>query len=305
MGTLLQRVFDSGARGIALDFLLPESWGQSESFSRLILNNQERLILASYIKEDGSLLGIECLKGLIMAALGSEERARALFGFLNVLPDPDGRVRRVQLGLKGQEGQSLLSMPAKAYKILTSRNLTVKQMERPSWIDFSVDWIKFRKISWKDLPAFLNQKPDLFRDTMVFVGGEYEGSQDFHRIPKKPGFQDEISGLLIQVLALNTLLQNRPIHQVNGFLALFPLAILFMIFSILFLTHRKVISLGIILFIILIGYLFISIFLFIQNRQLVPIGAPFLVLILTLIAVFFIRHRLTFMAKPSPEGRKK
>jgi CHASE2 domain-containing sensor protein len=305
MGIVIQRVFNAGARGIALDFLLPESWGRSESFAKLILNNQERFILASYIKEDKSLLGMECLKGLIMAGLGSEERARTLFGFLNVPPDPDGRVRRVQLWVKGQDGQGFLSMPAKAYQILAGKSLTDELMERPLWIDFSVDWMKFRKVSWKDLPALLNREPGLFRDRMVFVGGEYEGSQDFHRIPKKPGFQNEISGLLIQALALNTLVQNRFFHPVNDFLALFPLAALFMIFSIRFLSQPKVISLVILLLIFLVGYALISIFLFIHNRQWMHLGTPFLALAPILIAIFFIRRRLTFLAKPSSEGRGK
>ncbi len=247
MGILLQRVLEAGAQGVAFDFLLPESWGRSESFAKLILNNQEKFVLASFIKEDGSLLGTECLKGLIMAALGSKEDAAKLFGFLNMLPDPDGRIRRARPGFKDQEGQVILSMPSRAYRLLTRKDLTSKQMEQPLWIDYSTDWTKFKRISYGELPDVLSQKPDSFRQKMVLVGGEYEGSQDFHRIPKRPGFADEISGLLVQALALNTLLQGRPIHEVQGLLAFLPAALLFVIFAIIFLTRRRVLSSAIVL----------------------------------------------------------
>jgi CHASE2 domain-containing sensor protein len=298
MGRLLQRVFDAGARGIALDFLLPESWGQSESFARLILNNQDRFILASYIKEDGSLLGTECLKGLVMAALGSEERAAALFGFLNVPPDPDGRIRRVDLGFNDRKGLMPLSMPVKAYRALTLKSPTPEQVKGPFRLDFSTDWTKFRKISWKDLPAFVDQQPDVLLKKMVFVGGEYEGSQDVHRIPKRPGFPDEISGLLIQALALDTLVQNTHVHQVPALPALLPLAFLFLGFSAILLTRPKVILPAAVFSALFLGYIFWAILSFIQNRQLVPIGTPLVVTLITLAAGVLIRRRLTFLTKP-------
>jgi CHASE2 domain-containing sensor protein len=299
MGIQLQRVFDAGARGIALDFLLPESWGQSESFARLILNNQERFVLASYIKEDGSLLGTECLRGLVMAALGSEDRAAALFGFLNVPPDPDGRIRRVDLGFNNRKGQMPLSMPVKAYQVLSRKIPTREQVKGPFRLDFSTDWTKFRKISWKDLPSLVDHKPDMLLNKMVFIGGEYEGSQDVHRIPKRPGFPDEISGLLIQALALDTLVQNTNVHQVRGVPALIPLAVLFFIFAAFFLTRRKLIPPGALFFALLLGYIFWAVFSFRQNHQLVLIGTPLVVMLMSLTAGLFIRRRLTFLAKPS------
>jgi CHASE2 domain-containing sensor protein len=298
MGLLLQRVFDAGARGIALDFLLPESWGQSESFAKLILLNQDRFILASFIKEDGSLLGTECLKGLVMAALGSEERAAALFGFLNVPPDRDGRIRRVDLGFNGPNGHKPLSMPVKSYQVLTSKSPAAEKVDGPFRLDFSTDWTAFRRISWKDLPTLVGQRPDVLLNKMVFVGGEYEGSQDIHRIPKRPGFPDEISGLLIQALALDTLVQNTGVHQIPAFLALLPLALVFLAFSAVLLTRSKVILIAMGYSMLLLGYVSWAILSFIQNRQLVPIGTPIVVMLISLAACALIRRGLTFPTKP-------
>jgi serine/threonine protein kinase len=304
MGILLQRVFDAGARGIALDFLLPGSWGGSESFARLILNNRERLVLASYIKEDGSVLGMECLQGLTMAALGSEANAARIFGFLNMRPDPDGRIRRALPGFKAQDGQTVLSLPSKAYRLLTGRDLTGEQLERSLWIDYSADWTKMQKISWKDLREVLSERPDAFSQRMVLIGGEYEASQDFHRIPQRRGSPGELSGLLIQALILNTWLQDRPIHETNRLLALLPAAVLALIFSVILLTRPKVFWPSIILLSLLMGYAFLSVLLFIRSRQLIFFGTPLLLSLLAIIAVFFMRRRLAFMQKPAAERRQ-
>ncbi len=305
MGFLLQRVLDAGAQGVAFDFILPAIWGESESFAKLILNNLDRVVLASYIKEDGSLLGMECLQGLTMAAIGSEAQAERLFGFLNMQPDPDGRIRRALAGFKSRDERTFLSLPAKAYRMLTQKDLTGKQMEKPAWIDYSADWTKFQKISWKDLPGVLAERPEAFEQKIVLVGGEYEAAQDFHRIPQRRGAPSEVSGLLIQALTLNTWLQDRPFHEVNRFVAFLPAALIFLLFSILFLTRAKTSSPVIILFSLLGGYVFLSVLLFRRSRQLVFFGTPLLVLLVAIIAVFFIRRRLAFMEEPAAEGRPK
>jgi serine/threonine protein kinase len=304
MGILLQSVLDAGARGVAIDFLLPRRWNQSESFARLILKNQRKLVLSSYIKKDGSIMGMECIEGRIMAALGSTERAEALFGFLNMQPDFDERIRHMQIGLRNQEGRRMNSMSAKAFQVLAGGDLSDEQVEKHPWIDYSIDRNKFQRISWKDLPSFLNERPDFFPNKIVLVEAEYEGSQDFHRIPKRSGMEDEVSGLVIQALTLNALLQNKLIHDVDTFFIFLLLAVVFMIFSSIFLIRPKIFSFLIILFILLTGYLLIWYFLFIWNRQLLATRLPVLAVILALIPVFLVRRRLNFVAKPFKEVNK-
>lgn len=301
MGILLQGVLDAGARGIAVDFLLPERWNQSESFAKLILKNQEKLVLASYITEDGDIIGMECIKGLIMTALGSTGRAEALFGFLNMKPDPDGCIRRVQIGLQNKDGRRMFSMPARAFQVLTGSDLSDDQMEQRLWIDYSIDRNRFQRISWKDLPFYLNQRPGFFHNKIVLVGGEFEGSQDYHRVPKRAGLDDEASGLVIQALTIHTLLEDKLISDVSGSFVSLPLATLFMFFSASFLIRPKVSSFLILLFILLAFYVLLAYFMFILNRQLLPVGFPFLILIFALVPVFWVRRKLTFVAKPSME----
>jgi serine/threonine protein kinase len=301
MGILLQSVMDAGARGVSIDFLLPERWNQSESFARLVLSNQGKLVLASYIKEDGSIMGMECIEGLIMVALGSAERAGALFGFLNIQPDFDGRLRRMQIGLQNQEGQKMYSMPARAFQILNGGDLSDEQIEQRLWVDYSIDWNKFQRISWKDLSSLIIQRQDFFYDKIVLVGGEYEGSQDFHRIPKKPGLDDEASGLVIQALTFNTLLQDKQIRDLSAFYVFLPMAAIFMFFSTIFLIRQKIFSFLITLFILLTGYILMAFFVFIWSRLLLPVGILLVPFLLTLVLVFLMRRKLNFVMKPSME----
>jgi len=301
MGILLQKVLDAGARGVAIDFLLPERWNQSESFARLVLNNQRKLVLASYIKEDGSIMGMECIEGLIMAALGTTERAEALFGFLNMRPDFDDRLRRMQIELQNQEGRRMYSMPARAFQILTGGDLSDEQTEQRLWVDYSIDWSKFQRISWKDLSSLISQRPDYFNNKIVLVGGEYEGSQDYHKIPKRLERKDEASGLVIQALTLNTLLQTELIHDLSEFYVFLPLTAVFMFFSAVFLIRRKIFSFLITLFMLLTGYILMTFFVFIWNRLLLPARIPIIPFLLALALVFLVRRRLNFVAKPTTE----
>lgn len=306
VGLLLQKVMDAGARGVAIDFKLPERWNKSENFAKLVLRNQGKLILGSYIRKDNSIIGMECIGGLIMAGLGSMERAQELFGFMNMQPDTDGSIRHTQLGLLNQDGQSMYSMPARAFQILTGSDIPRERALRRLLIDYSIDRTKFQRLSWKDLPLSLNDNPDMFRDKIVLVGGEYEGSQDFHRVPFRSGLSnEEVSGLTIHALTINTLLLDNLIQNVSRSWVLLPMAAVMMIFSAAFLIRRKVFFHLIILSIILIGYILIVYFLFLGKQLLLPVGLPLITLIIVLLPIIFIRRKITFISKPSMEVQEK
>ena len=306
MGLLLQKVMDAGARGVAIDFILPERWNKSENFAKLVLRNQGKLILASYIRKDNSIIGMECIGGLIMAGLGSMERAQELFGFLNMQPDTDGSIRHTQLGLLNQDGQSMYSMPARAFQILTGSDIPRERALRRLLIDYSIDRTKFKKLSWKDLPLSLNDNAGMFRDKIVLVGGEYEGSQDFHRVPFRSGLgTEEVSGLTIHALTINTLLLDNLIQSVSGSWVLLPMAAVMMFFSAVFLIRPRVLFHLIILSIILAGYILIVYFLFLGEQLLLPVGVPLITLIIVLLPIIFIRRKITFISKPSMEVQEK
>jgi CHASE2 domain-containing sensor protein len=189
-------------------------------------------------------------------------------------------------------------MPAKAFQMLAARVLPDSKLDRPLWIDYSIAWNKFVRISWKDLPSVLEKKPAFFSDKMILVGGEYEGSQDFHRIPQRfGGGIDELSGLVIQALTINTLLEGGPIHEGSGLMILVLMAASIMSFSLISLIWPKISSSMMLLISISTGYLLFSVILFRFGRQIWPIGLPVFIWLTALSVVLWIRRRLSFVSK--------
>ena len=91
-----EQMFAAGAKGIAVDLLLPQRWSTSERFSRLVLTHSNHLALSAVSVADGQVTGPECVEGVTAAALGPQ-RASALFGFVNLETNPDGVTRRARL----------------------------------------------------------------------------------------------------------------------------------------------------------------------------------------------------------------
>jgi serine/threonine protein kinase len=302
MSLQLQRILEARVSGLALDFVLPERWGESERFAKMVLNNQGRVVLASYIKKDGSYMGWECISGLIMAALGSKEKAESLFGFINMNPDPDGCMRRTQVVLRDREGKRILSMPARSFEILSGKKLSDKHFEKPLLIDFSIDWTRFERIFWKDLSLYLEERPDMFVNRMVLVGGEYAGSQDIHRIPHRRGSDEyEVSGLVLNALTLNSLLRGRLFIEAHGSTVSLFLAVCLMFFSTVSLIRSKVFPCFIILIFIFFVYILWAGLLFKGSSLLLPVAAPVVILIFFIAVVLLVRRRLIFMKKPVKE----
>jgi len=298
MGTLLQKVMNAGPLGVGIDFLLPERWNQSPSFAKFVLANQDKLILASYVSQDGAILGSELLKGLIMAALGSESRAERLLGFVNVEPDGDGRIRRASPGFPKADGSWIMSMPARAYALITGKELSPEVRKESLRLDYAIDGSKYRRVSWKDLPKILDDQPDAFRGRFVLVGGEYEGSQDVHRVPRRAGLKaGEASGMIIQALTINTFLENRRIHEARPWPIAFLLAAAGMLFFSAILLRPKIFIVLMTEIAAFIGYCLLAILLFRRDGLLLPVGLPIIVLTAGTVFAIFLRRALTFVAK--------
>ena len=298
MGERLQRIMDRHPLGVGIDFLFPERWNQSQAFAKFLLRNQDRLILASYFTKEGAVVGLEPLQGLIMAALGSQERVERLLGFVNVAPDEDGRIRKASSGFKLKDGTWMYSMPARAFKLMTGRNVPSPERRSTFRIDYSIDWHQYRRVSWKDLPRLLDEQPDFFRGRFVFVGGEYEGSQDYHRIPLRPGDKaGDVSGMTLQALALDTLLHDRPVRDVPSGLVVLMIGIAAMLISFAFLVRPKI-SMPLLVWAgITAAYLLLSVVLGVGRRLLLPVGLPLFLLTFGLFVVLALRRKLSFVTK--------
>jgi serine/threonine protein kinase len=202
-GRLLDQVFQAGARAVAIDILLPASWGESRPFARLLLAHADRLTLALLSKPDGGTLGAECIGPLARTALGP--RVSSLFAFVNLPEDSDGVVRHADFSYSDRAGNRRLTFPVAASGRLQATPADPGRFA----IDYSAPVKAFDRISWRELPSILDRTPGRFRNRIILLGGEYAGSGDtFH------GYRAEtLTGLAVEASIANTVLRGFPLRE--------------------------------------------------------------------------------------------
>ncbi len=211
-GVDLDRVFSAGARAVALDFLLPEAWGNSVPFAQLALRHPDRLTLAAFSAPSGEVLGPEGIAGVATVAMGPE-RASALFGFINLDQDDDGVSRRARVSYRDREGNDRPSFAARAVSTLRGDAHASGSVGREEfWIDHTIDTRRLDRVSWKDLDAIVRTQPERFRDRLIIVGANYAGSNDEVRVPNV----DAIPGAVLHALIAETILSNFPVRGVDA-----------------------------------------------------------------------------------------
>jgi CHASE2 domain-containing sensor protein len=202
IGLTLARIFKAGARRVAIDLLPPAS--ESPAFADLLVRHPGDLTLAVFSGPGGELVGEECMDPLTAVALGPR-RAAGMFGFVNLDEDGDRVVRHGRTRFLDRSGRERPSWAAHV--------AGTHPAERDFRIDVRIDWSRYARISWKDVPAALDRNPDLFRGRLVLVGGEYLASLDEHRVPHRPGTGDAISGLVLQALMVDTIVRGLPVRD--------------------------------------------------------------------------------------------
>jgi serine/threonine protein kinase len=296
-GRHLRRVFEAGARGVAIDFLLPEAWSRSKAFSDLILRYADTLTLAAFSSPAGIVIGPECLNALTAAALGPA-RASNLFAFVNLDEDRDGVSRRARLGYLDDSGTHRDAWASRAVRSLDESSLVPsssgvrgRRPEVPArfWIDHSIDWRRFERISWKELVPALERQPDLFRGRLVLVGGDFVGfGGDYHRVPMRAGSAGGISGLVLQALIVNTILSGTPVREIPSATLLLGMgsAVLPLMLAFLLSARWQAPALFVLLLVPL--YIAASFLVFLRAHVLLPLLVPLLtVAAAVLLAIVF------------------
>lgn len=226
----VEEIFAAGARAIAVDLILPERWGESESFSRLVLRYADRLTLALYSDPVSQTTEGQCLNPLTIAALGPTRYTR-LFAFVNQTEDADGLVHRSPLFYRDTTGKLRDTWATRAARSLVNPALLDARNEELQrfWIDYSISSDSFSKVSWKEIPAKIRDDRALFKNRVVLLGAEYPG-EDFRRVPTPFGPPRIVSGFVLQALTVNTIVNGTPITSLGlvGF-ALYSLALCFLL----------------------------------------------------------------------------
>ncbi|HEX4963491.1 MAG TPA: protein kinase [Thermoanaerobaculia bacterium] len=296
IGRTLNLVFAAGARGVAVDFQLPDSWSASPGFSDLVLRHSDALTLAAFSNPQGEVVGIRSIAGLTTVALGPR-RAAEIFGFVN-LDDADGTVRRGRLWFRDSSGNRQPSWAARAMHSLQPDLAGQNATSQSFWIDTRIDWPRYARISWRQLPAALDRNPGLFRNRLVLVGGDFKGSDDDNRrIPHRSGGNRTVSGLTLQALMVDTIGAGLPIREPGRmpFLAATILGIGFAMAGILCARRPGPIVAGLVAGAI--AYLALSFPVFQRTGLMLPVTAPLLLVLLGLLAALLLRRNFP----PPPE----
>jgi serine/threonine-protein kinase len=273
-GLDLARVFDAGARGVALDFLVPESWSHSPAFARLALRHGERLTLSAFSSASGAVIGPEAISGVTTAAMGPD-RASALFGFVNLDQDDDGVSRRARLWYRDRDGAARPSFAARAAATAgfdaTDTGRTTRADE--FWIDHTIDADRFERVSWKDLDLALRTQPESFQDRLVIAGADYAGSGDEARIPNR----GVVPGVMLHALTADTILARFPIRDANGLALTIVVGTANALLCAAMLLARRA-RFGFVL-VILVGaaYSALAVLVFGRTRILLPVAMPLVV----------------------------
>lgn len=287
-GRTLEAVFDAGARAVAVDFVLPAQWSQSQPFSSLVLLHAEALTLAAISPPGGETVGPECLGGLTAAALGPV-RSSNLFGLVNLDQDPDGVIRRGRLHYRDQSGAERSSWAARAARTFAPIDARGR---RAFWIDETVEWKDYGRVAWRDVAAAIGRTPGVFRDRLVLVGGDFVGSGDAHRIVATNGGPAAVSGLVLQALMVDTILAGMPLREVPEVPVLLAFGLLTGLAVRAVLCRARPGGAFLLLAGVALVYVALTVAAFAQARLLLPVTGPLLVALIGLSLGALVRSRL-------------
>ena len=304
-GRELDRAFSMGAKAAAVDLLLPEAWSRSEPFSQLVLRHAPMLTLAALSSPSGAVVGPECVGGVTAAALGPGQ-ASELFGAVNLMEDTDGVVRRARIFYRDGNGGERNTLAARAAGTLAfdqMKRLRQNVGDSPLWIDYSAARDQLKRISWKDLSSKTDQDPRALEGRLVLVGGDFAGGgDDAHLVPHRPGAPREISGLVLQALIVNTLLEGAPFREASTLPLLLAAGFACGVITFAILTRARVLDGLTIAAGLAVIYAVAAILLFRQSNLILPAAGPLIVLGLTAATALVVRRALP--ARPDTEARQ-
>lgn len=154
------------------------------------------------------------LKKLVQNAKG--------YGFVNILVEPDGKVRKLPILItyQGKAYPSLDLMAASHYLDVDPFRLHVNTDRKGfMWINYAGGFDKFKRVSFSDIPISANQtdageKPNvdlnIFKDKIVLIGLTATGTEDYW----STSVSELYPGIGIRASSINTILQKDFISRV-------------------------------------------------------------------------------------------
>ncbi|MBI2841217.1 MAG: protein kinase [Acidobacteria bacterium] len=288
LAAVIDRLYEGGARGVAVDLILPERFGKDPELATAILRHEASLVLSAAPTGDGRSKGTEVAVGFVTAALG-EERAAQLFGIVSIEEDQDGVVRRYPLCTREVHGTVRPSLASRAVHILSGQEAPADCPD--IGIDFSADW-RQNAMNLDEAMTIAERDGDLFRDRMILLSGTSTLGEDIHRVPHPRSMDGWVSGVVIHALAMETVLQGSVITRAGALPVLFVVALEVMVLAFSCLWSRRSVAPLSALPALVLAHAACFAALFLKWHVLIPVALPlFCLLAITTISVP-IRRRL-------------
>ncbi len=287
----IESILAAGARGVAIDILLPANWSSSQELAGLLTRRAGQLVLAMFSTPSGGVVGTEPVGPLTAHLLGPEQY-QALFGFVNLEEEEGRAIRHARLNYLDNNGQLRPSFAGRAATV-ASLNPTHDQTDSSFWIDYSVRPQDIPKISWKDAAGRVKTVPSLFRDKLVIIGADYAGSNDEHRVPPTVS-STLLSGVLFQALLVHTIAAGLPVRGLDLWVCMLAASVL--CFATIALTLRFPHKAAVMLFTALAVacvYALLAFVVFRLSRTMIALAGPELALLSGIVAAWVLKSYLS------------
>jgi adenylate cyclase len=210
---ILEKLAAAGARVIAFDLMFPTPRAGDEPFHNALERFRDKVVIGSNFSDaERERGGFRTYNAPAPTLIPSSSPLDDRVGFVNVWPDPDGIVRRVQYSITAEQASGLSTQNNTArYDSFASQILQKAGYE--SAIPQGTELLRFtkgfvpRSVYEIFVPAFWQspqyQHGESFRDKIVVIGPEGNWSKDL--IPTPLGL---LAGPEIHLTAINAVLQN-------------------------------------------------------------------------------------------------
>jgi adenylate cyclase len=217
----INNLSEAGARVIGFDVIFTDSSPDDQELAT-VMASTNNVVLATVGTQPVALAKSEVAYDNFLLPVAPLDQASNTVGHANVIPDPDGTVRRIPLIVMDRAGQrypafslavlhTLFSMPLPEEYLLENgavhllaRDIPVDSSYRVR-INFAAESESRPYISYGDVIRG-DFDPSLIKNKIVLVGMTATGDLDTWAIPTSAG---KVSGVFIHAAAMDTILRQR------------------------------------------------------------------------------------------------
>jgi adenylate cyclase len=261
----LDNLAEAGARVIGFDILFPDSSSDDLIFAAAI-ENEGKVVLASAGNQLLPVSGDKEVYSNVLMPVSSLNNVCRATGHVNIVPDRDGKVRRLPLVIQDASGKIYPSFILSVLHTQFSLPIPTEYPRQDGALsllsrDIPVDTAYRLRINYSTLRAgrpYLsygdvisgNFDPSMVKNKIVLIGMTATGELDTWAVPTVAG---KVPGVYIQATAMDTILRSQFLTEAGTFITLLIMLLLVAIIC-LALPRLKLKWGGVLLLVLFVGY---------------------------------------------------